>query len=145
MVYAAATREIDVVTLYELLRLRSAVFVEEQACTYLDLDGRDLEPGCLQLWCTDDAGAVVATARLLREEGRHRIGRVCTAAARRRHGLATALVLAALDRVGDGPIVLNAQTYLTGWYERFGFASTGHEFLDDGVPHTEMIRTAGPG
>src|SRR4029453_4982370 len=51
---------------------------------------------------------------------------------------------AALDRVGDRPCVLDAQTYLRGFYERLGFAVTGPEFLDDGVPHVPMRRaTAG--
>jgi ElaA protein len=100
----------------------------------------------VQLWIEDNPGsgargAVVATARLLTEaDGRRRIGRVCTSPAARRRGYGGALVQAALDRCGDAPVVLDAQSQLTGWYEQFGFEATGHEFMDDGIPHTEMIR-----
>lgn len=142
--HAAPTHELDPLTLYAILRLRAEVFVVEQSCAYLDPDGRDLEPGCVQLWIDDDdapAGSVIATARVLTEtDGGRRIGRVCTTPAARRRGLGRALMQAALDRCGDAPVVLHAQSHLTDWYEQFGFESTGHEFLDDGIPHTEMAR-----
>jgi ElaA protein len=143
VVHAAPTNELDPRTLYAILRLRAEVFVVEQACAYLDPDGRDLEPGCVQLWIETRSGegSVLATARLLTEPGGgHRIGRVCTAPDARRRGLGAALMVAALDRCGDAPVVLDAQSQLTGWYEQFGFETTGHEFMDDGIPHTEMIR-----
>ena len=144
VVHAAPTNELDPLTLYAILRLRAEVFVVEQSCAYLDPDGRDLEPGCVQLWIADDdaaAGTVIATARLLTEPGAgRRIGRVCTVPGARRRGLGAALMKAALDRCGDAPVVLHAQSHLTVWYEQFGFETTGHEFLDDGIPHTEMIR-----
>ena len=57
--------EIEPRTLYGILRLRAEVFVVEQACAYLDLDGRDLEPATRQLWIEAEAGAVIATARVL--------------------------------------------------------------------------------
>ncbi|MEO7555632.1 MAG: hypothetical protein ABIV94_03385, partial [Acidimicrobiales bacterium] len=60
MLRSAATTDLDAATLYAILRLRSEVFVVEQACAYLDADGRDLEPGCRQVWIeehgTDRAG-----------------------------------------------------------------------------------------
>ena len=40
----------------------------------------------------------------------------------------------------DGPIVLDAQSHLAGWYATFGFAPTGREFVEDDIPHTEMRR-----
>jgi ElaA protein len=54
--------------------------------------------------------------------------------------VAERLMTAALEVIGDGPCVLDAQTYLTGWYARLGFAQTGEEFLDDGIPHVPMRR-----
>jgi ElaA protein len=141
VVCRAHARDLDVETLYAILRLRAEVFVVEQAAAYLDLDGRDFEVGCLQLWSPGTAGPVAATARVLVEGGGHRIGRVCTAPAARHRGLAAALVRAALDHVGGGPVIIDAQSYLTDWYERFGFAPTGREFVDDdGIAHTEMVR-----
>jgi ElaA protein len=49
---------------------------------------------------------------------------------------------AALDAIGDRPVVLDAQSPLAGWYASFGFEVTGEEFLDDGIPHVPMRRAA---
>ena len=71
--------DLDTVTLYALLRLRSDVFVVEQACPYPELDGRDDEPGTEHRWFEDDAGAPTAYLRTLAEnDGATRIGRVVT-------------------------------------------------------------------
>jgi ElaA protein len=134
----AATGDLDARTLYGILALRSAVFVVEQDCIYLDPDGRDLEPGARQLWVERD-GAVVATLRMLRDpDGCARIGRVATAVAARRQGLAEALMQRALELVPDGDVVLGAQTYLAVWYGRFGFVRDGEDYLDEGIPHLPM-------
>jgi ElaA protein len=125
-------------TLYGLLRLRAAVFVLEQASLFEDLDGRDTEPSTWHLWVEDGAGAPVAVARVVAEPGGgSRIGRVATAPAARRAGLAARLVEAALG-VADRPVVLDAQETLVGWYERFGFEVTGPPFDDAGIPHVPM-------
>ncbi|MGN6609289.1 MAG: GNAT family N-acetyltransferase [Jatrophihabitans sp.] len=141
-VRSATTTELDVPTLYRLLRLRNEVFVVEQACVYQDLDGRDLEPGTVQFW-VEEGNAVVATLRLLHDaSGERRIGRVATAASARGRGLAARLVEAALAQVGDAPVVLDAQSYLQAWYERFGFEVEGPEFVEDGIPHVPMRRAS---
>jgi ElaA protein len=143
VVNAARTSEIDASTLYALLRLRAEVFVVEQASAYLDPDGRDVEPGTVQLWITDETSdQVVATARVLEEpDGSKRIGRVCTAAPARGRGLAAQLVRAALTQCGGASVIIDAQSHLTDWYAQFGFMTTGREFVDDdGIPHTEMVR-----
>jgi ElaA protein len=126
-------------TLYRLLRLRAEVFVVEQACAYLDLDGRDLEPGCRQLW-VEDGGEVVATARLLDDGDARRIGRMATAPSVRGRGLARLLVERAVA-TSDGPWVLDAQSHLADWYGGIGFEVDGDEFLEDGIPHVPMRRT----
>ena len=137
-VHSAPTRDLDVVTLHDILRLRQDVFVVEQQCLYADVDGRDLEPGTVQVWAVDEQGSVVATLRVLRDpEGAARIGRVATAVGARGRGVAADLVAAALA-LGSGPVVLDAQSHLEGWYARFGFVRTGEEFLDDGIPHVPM-------
>ena len=138
-IHSAPTRDLDVVTLHDILRLRQDVFVVEQQCCYADVDGRDLEPGTVQVWATDDHGSVVATLRVLREpDGDARIGRVATAVAARGRGLAAGLMAAALAGSNPAPVVLDAQSHLEGWYRRFGFVRTGAEFLDDGIPHVPM-------
>lgn len=137
----AALVELDPATLYRILALRSAVFVVEQTCVYLDLDGRDLEPSARQLWIAEPSGDVVATLRLLLDaDGRYRIGRVATAPAARSRGLAAQLMQRSLELIGAAPAVLEAQSYLVGWYARFGFVPSGPEYLEDGIPHTPMVR-----
>ena len=134
----AATAELDARTLYGILALRSAVFVVEQDCVYLDPDGRDLEPEARQLWIERD-GSVVATLRMLRNpDGAVRIGRVATAPSARRGGLAEALMRRALELVPDGEVVLGAQAYLEDWYGKFGFVRDGADYDEDGIPHLPM-------
>jgi ElaA protein len=145
-VRSASIPQLDPVTLYAILRLRTDVFVVEQECPYPELDGRDLEPDARQLWIEQD-GVVVATLRLLKDDGEARIGRVATAPSARGTGLAAMLVRHALELVAaDDPgteIVLDAQTYLADWYERFGFRRDGDEYVEDGIPHVPMRRSAG--
>lgn len=134
----APVADIGPETLYRILALRSDVFVVEQDCVYLDLDGRDLEPGARQFWIEQD-GSVLATLRLLRDpDGTARIGRVATARSARGSGLAAALMRRALEFAPDGDVVLGAQTYLEKWYGRFGFVRDGADYDEDGIPHLPM-------
>jgi ElaA protein len=136
----AATGELDAITLYKILRLRTDVFVVEQQCPYPELDGRDLEPDARQLWIADD-GEVVATLRMLRDaDGTARIGRVATSEGARGKGLAAVLMNRALELAGRADVVLDAQTYLEDWYARFGFVREGADYLEDGIPHVPMRR-----
>lgn len=129
---------------HAIAQLRQEVFVVEQNCAYLDLDGRDTEPTTEQLWISAEDGSVVATLRVLAEDtqeaGLKAIGRVATATTHRGNGLAALLMRAALEEHGKGPLALEAQSHLTGWYARFGFAVHGAEYLEDGIPHTPMRR-----
>jgi ElaA protein len=137
-IHAAAFAELDVLTLYRLLELRVSVFVVEQACSYPELDGRDVEPTTVHLWI-DDAGRPVAYLRILAEaDGVVRFGRVVTAPNRRGEGLAARLVRHALALTAPAPAVLDAQSHLTAWYQELGFDVAGAEYLDDGIPHTPM-------
>jgi ElaA protein len=143
----AAFGELDAYTLYALLRLRAEVFVVEQDCAYLDLDGRDTEPGTRHLWL-ERAGEPVAYLRVLADDTGDgefriaRIGRVVTAKAARGEGLSGRLMEAALELVGERPCRLGAQSYLVGFYRRYGFAPDGPEYLEDGIPHTPMVKAA---
>ncbi len=137
-IHSAPTRAVPAETLYALMRLRQDVFVLEQECLYPDLDGRDLEPGARQYWAEAGDGAVVGTLRVLEEPGGGvRVGRVATATSARGSGVAAALVRAVLA-ASAGPVVLDAQSHLEGWYARLGFERDGAEFLDDGIPHVPM-------
>jgi ElaA protein len=137
----AALAELDPVKLYGILALRCAVFVVEQECAYLDLDGRDLEPSARQLWIANQDGEVVATLRLVIDfDGTYRIGRVATAAAARGMGLAADLMHRALELIGYAPSALEAQSYLVDWYGRFGYVPSGDPYVEDGILHTPMFR-----
>lgn len=127
--------------LYAILRLRSEVFVVEQGCVFLDLDGRDLEPSAEHLWTTDAAG-VTGTVRLLDEgSGTWSIGRVVARPDVRSRGVAAHLMRAGLDRLRElraTTVRLGAQARLDDWYARFGFAPSGPRYLEDGILHVPM-------
>lgn len=138
-VTARRFEELDAATLYRLLRLRVAVFVVEQNCPYQELDDRDTDTGTRHLWMERD-GEIAGYLRVLSEPDGFRIGRVCTAAAARGHGVGRLLMARAMELVGDAPAVLDAQTYAREFYGRFGFVSEGEEFLEDDIPHIRMRR-----
>ena len=148
----AAPADLDASTLYRVLRLRVDVFVVEQQCPYPELDGRDLEPGTRWLWAAEGE-TVIATLRILREEdGTARIGRVATAQQARASGIASVLMRRALDFLDEAEaapdaanppgaeVVLDAQSPLASWYQRFGFEPAGAEYLEDGISHLPMRR-----
>jgi ElaA protein len=141
----ASFRDLDVATLYAILKLRSDVFVVEQNCAYGDLDGRDAEPGTRHVWLArgDD---LLGYLRILEDPDAERIGRVVVAPAERGRGLAARLLAHALTVVGNRPSVVAAQSRLAGYYARYGFAPAGPEFLEDGIAHVPMRRepTAAP-
>ncbi|MEO6318332.1 MAG: GNAT family N-acetyltransferase [Acidimicrobiales bacterium] len=136
-VQRATGPDLTATELYAILLLRAEVFVVEQACAYLDPDGRDLEPGTTHLWVSD-GHACAACARVLTEPGGgHRIGRVVTAIAHRGQHLAGRLIDDALSAL-DGTVVLDAQSHLLAVYARHGFVADGPEFVEDDIPHTPM-------
>jgi ElaA protein len=131
--------DLDVRAAYALWRLRQQVFVVEQASPYPDLDGRDLEPTTRHV-LAHDGEELVGCLRVV-EDGPHaRIGRVVVAPPARGRGLARGLMDAALARVGEREVRLDAQTGLTGFYASYGFEVSGPEFVEDGVAHVPMVR-----
>ena len=130
--------ELTPAVLYGMLKLRSDIFVVEQDCVYMDMDGRDTEPATRHLWIEAEDGAVVATLRILDDgNGLHHIGRVVTRIDQRRRGLSALLMRAAIDLVGP-PIEIKAQAHLSEWYAAFGFARCSDEWIEDGIPHVQM-------
>lgn len=130
--------------LYAVLAARSAVFVVEQACAYQDLDGHDVHADHLVAW---RGGQVAAYCRVLGPGIKYAepsIGRVLTSAAFRGTGVGRELVaraLAQLDaRHPDAGTRISAQQYLERFYGSFGFASVTAPYLEDGIPHVEMLR-----
>ena len=133
--------ELTAERLYALLKLRVDVFVAEQQSPYPDLDGRDLRPDTGHLWWPADGEPQVYLRLLSEPGGGWRIGRVCTVKQARGRGLAGGLMAAAMARIGDADVVLDAQTYAQDFYARFGFVAEGEPFDEDGIEHITMRRT----
>ena len=137
--------ELTLDELYAALALRQRVFVVEQDCPYLDADG--LDAPAWHLLGHDADGTLVAYARLLPGGTRYAVpsvGRVVTAPEVRRTGLGRALMREALDEAarlwGAGEVRLAAQRYLERFYGELGFRPTGDPYLEDGIPHIDMVR-----
>jgi ElaA protein len=136
--------DLDPVVAYRLWALRSQVLVVEQDCPYLDLDGRDLEPGTWHVWSAGESGDPVGVLRVLDDGDVWRLGRVATAEEVRGRGVAGALLRVSLSLCADRPVVLDAQAHLVHWYAGFGFAVAGPGFVEDGIAHVPMRREADP-
>ncbi len=127
--------------LHEILRLRVDVFVVEQECAYPELDGRDLEADTEHVWIEDEAG-IAAYIRLLGKNSTRQIGRVVTRPDRRGEQLSARLVNSMLLRLGPVETRLEAQTHLVSYYRGLGYQPDGAEYVEDGIPHTPMVRPA---
>lgn len=132
--------------LYAALALRCAVFVVEQTCAYLDLDGRDASAWHLLGW---HRGRLAAYARVFAPgDGAPEmaIGRVLTAPFARGVGLGRPLMREAMrggfERFGAGPCRVGAQAHLEGFYHSLGFEPASGIYDEDGIPHLTMIRPA---
>ncbi len=139
VIRSARFAELDVTTLYRLLKLRVDVFVVEQECAYPELDGRDPEAGTVHVWA-EQAGEITGYLRILDDGPVARIGRVLTTKSARGTGLGGRLMERALQEIGERASVLDAQSYLVAFYERYGYVVSGPSFVEDGIPHTPMAR-----
>ena len=136
--------ELSTKELYDLLQLRSEVFVVEQDCVYLDIDGKDQR--ALHILGRED-GKLVAYARCF-QAGDYfdeaAIGRVLVRENYRRlgygHQITKASIKAIKTKFKADTIKISAQTYLVIFYESHGFKTTGDRYLEDGIPHITMIR-----
>ena len=135
--------ELSAEELFEIYKLRVSVFVVEQTCPYQEVD--DFDRKAYHIWLQDESG-IQAYARVLpqgiafEDAG---IGRVI--AVKRRAGLGTQIVQAAIDtaasKLGAERVTLEAQVYARGLYDKLGFAQTSEEFLEDNIPHIQMQLT----
>ena len=136
--------ELTTQELYELLRVRSDVFVVEQDCVYQDLDYDD-QPA-LHLWLTE-GDRIVALCRVC-PAGTHMeevsIGRVITTVRGKGYGrqIMLAGIEAAKEHFGAKRMDIEAQEYAKGFYEQVGFRQSSEPFILDGIPHIKMTYTA---
>ena len=140
ILHKKAFPELTVDELYELLRVRSEVFVVEQDCVYQDMDGDD--QASIHLWLTE-GGKVVALCRVC-PAGTHMqeisIGRVITTERGKGYGMQIMRegILAAQEYFGAKVIDIEAQEYAKGFYEAVGFHQSSDPFMLDGIPHIKM-------
>ena len=140
--------ELDAFELQAIYMARQLVFCLEQNCVYLDADGFDAHSFHLAAW-SNDRTVPLAYARIVhpgRKYAEPSIGRVITTSRARGTGLGRELVRRAVAHCnaafpGQG-IRISAQTRLERFYGDFGFAPVGAPYLEDGIPHTEMLRPA---
>ena len=138
-------QELSADELYELLRVRTEVFVVEQNCVYQDMDGDDQK--AIHLWLTL-AGKVVALARVC-PAGTHMkeisIGRVITTERGKGYGkqIMRYAIEAAIEFFHATLIDIEAQEYAKGFYETLGFKQSSETFMLDGIPHIRMTWTKG--
>lgn len=133
-------RELTTDELYELLRVRSDVFVVEQNCVYQDLDYDDQE--AIHLWLTVE-DKVVALARVCPADTHMKeisIGRVISTERGKGYGKQIMLhaIDAAIEHFDAKRIDIEAQEYAKGFYEGVGFKQSSEKFMLDGIPHIKM-------
>lgn len=129
--------------LYDILQLRSEVFVVEQNCVYNDLDSHDKE--AIHQFLRKD-GVMVACSRLLKPGSRfndYSIGRVVVKESERGTGIGIEMMEEAkayiLKEWKADKIKISAQKYLQKFYEDLGFVVITEEYLEDGIPHFGML------
>ena len=140
LLHKKSFEELTTDELYELLKVRSEVFVVEQNCVYQDMDGDDQQS--IHLWMTNGE-KVVALARVC-PAGTHMkevsIGRVI--AVERGKGYGKQIMLhaigAAIEHFDAKRIELEAQEYARGFYESVGFEQSSDTFMLDGIAHIKM-------
>jgi ElaA protein len=130
--------------LYALMAVRVEIFVVEQNCPYQELDGLDLEARHLIGWSGDK---IAAYLRLLGPNTRFTepsLGRVLTTQSFRGTGIGKELMEVALREVdarhSTSSFRISAQSHLQRFYGSFGFVTDSEEYLEDGIPHVEMLR-----
>lgn len=136
--------ELSTQELYQILRLRSEVFVVEQDCVYQDLDNKD-QKALHVVGIKDDK--IVAYTRIFRPGDYFEnasIGRVVVSKNERKYGLGKQIMLASLAAINQQfpkeSIEISAQSYLLKFYTELGFTAFGDEYLEDGIPHRRMLK-----
>ena len=137
--------ELNKAELYQIIQLRIAVFIIEQDCPYPDLD--DMDQDAQHLWI-EDAGEIVCYLRVNPAGSRFlepSLGRIVTKKSHSNRGYAEKLIKKAIDLVSEKEsraIRISAQCYLEKYYEKFGFIKASEEYLEDNIPHIEMLKDA---
>ena len=129
--------------LYEILKLRSEVFVVEQKCAYQDLDNKDEK--ALHL-VGEKNNKIIAYTRIFKKGDFFKnssIGRVLVKKEYRNKDYGRIIMRRSIEKLKEDPkeekIELSAQKYLLKFYSELGFEKKGEEYLEDNIPHVKMI------
>ncbi|WP_409296525.1 GNAT family N-acetyltransferase [Peribacillus sp. SCS-26] len=135
--------ELTSIELYNILQERTRVFVVEQDCPYQEVDGKDLE--AYHLFKENDSG-IMAYLRVLPPGVSYpqaSLGRVMVKEEYRGEGLAKELVTMGLEvirqELGENAVKIQAQNYLKKFYGSFGFQAVTGIYLEDNIPHIDMV------
>ena len=140
-----AWSDLSTETLYAILALRAEVFVVEQNCPYQDVDGKD--PKSLHVCGYAENDELCAYARLVKPGVSYdewSIGRVITSPRVRRTGAGEELMRTCMAYFNEhriSSVRISAQSYLHDFYTKFGFVQVSEEYLEDDIPHMEMLYT----
>ena len=133
---------------YNFLLLRQSVFMLEQNCLYQDIDVEDANAWHLRY--VDNQGALLGYLRILppEKDSLPAIERVAVKKKARRKGIAREMMETALEQCQklypDQKIRISAQVYLVDFYSSLGFQEVGPEYLEDDIPHQDMIFSQSP-
>ncbi|MBQ3265120.1 MAG: GNAT family N-acetyltransferase [Ruminococcus sp.] len=131
--------ELTITELYEILRARAEIFVVEQKCPYQDLDGVD--DRFLHVFYEENGKVIAYLRAYVKEQDVVQMGRVLTI--EHGKGLGGKLLKDGIEQIRQifhpKQIYIEAQCYAAGYYEREGFKICSEEFLEDGIPHVQMI------
>ena len=129
--------------IYQILRLRSEVFVVEQECIYQDIDNKDKKAVHIFL---KEKNEIIAYSRVFKEKEYFEnpsIGRVVVANKRRMYGIGKKIMNISIDYIKQNikakSIEISAQKYLKKFYSNLGFVQEGDEYLEDNIPHLRMF------
>jgi len=138
-------KDLTIDELYDLLQLRSEVFVVEQNCVYQDIDNKDQKALHVLL---KQNNSVIGYTRIFKPGDYFEyasIGRVVIEKKNRHNNLGTLIIKASIqaikDKLDTETIKISAQTYLYNFYTNLGFKAQGDSYLEDGIPHVAMIRS----
>ena len=143
MIITKKFSELDTEDLYQILRLRSEVFVVEQDCVYQDIDNKD--QNAIHLYYKEN-DQIVAYTRIFKAGDYYEnpcIGRVVVSKKNRGNDLGKKIMIDSMEYIKQNikgeKIELSAQKYLDKFYKDLGFYKIGEDYLEDGIPHQRMI------
>ena len=143
MIITKTFSELNTEELYQILRLRSEVFVVEQDCVYQDIDNKDQKAIHLYFKENDE---ILAYTRIFKAGYYYEnpsIGRVVVSKKNRGKDVGKKIMIDSIEYIKQNmkgkKIELSAQKYLDKFYKDLGFYKTGEDYLEDGIPHQRML------